>query len=281
MTAFTLPKGACDTHVHVFLPELYPYASDRAYTPGRITPSDLSAFLAAHGLDRVVIVQPSVYGTDNRALLDGLAELGRRARGIAVIDIATVTDAELQALAKAGVSGIRLNVATREQGGLADAAARAAERLAGSGWAIQIYAPLADIVASRATLARLRQPVILDHFGGARIDDPELASATDTLIDLARNGPAYIKVSAPSRVSDNSASGWPDVAPLAVRLIAAAPNRVIWGSDWPHTGGQGRSGRPPGPVYGGNNKRVVRVCGRERDGDDGKDRSDRERAYAA
>ncbi len=215
----TLPSGACDTHVHVFRPDLYPYAADRVYTPARVTSGDLAAFLDSHGLQRVVIVQPSVYGSDNRALTDAIGELGARARGIAVLDCAGTSDRELQKLEKAGVRGIRLNVATREADGLADCAKRAAAILAGSKWAIQIYAPLAGIVAAAPTLRNLRQPVILDHFGGARTGGAELPDGTGVLIDLARNGPAYIKISAAYRVSDGTRPGWPDVAPLARHLV--------------------------------------------------------------
>ena len=247
MPSPTLPPGACDTHVHVFRPDIYPYAASRAYTPARITAGDLAGFLDAHGLTRVVIVQPSVYGTDNRAVLDALADLGSRARGIAVIDLETATDAELQDLEKAGVRGIRLNVATRQEEGLAEAVTRAAAQLSGSNWAIQIYAPLAGIVAAAPVLHRLRQPLILDHFGGARTAGPDLPAGTDVLIDLAGNGPAYIKLSAAYRASDGRAPGWPDVAPLARRLVDTVPDRLVWGSDWPHTG-SGREGRPPDEV---------------------------------
>ncbi len=244
----TLPLGACDTHVHVFRPDVYPYAVDRVYTPARVTSGDLAGFLDAHGLQRVVIVQPSVYGSDNRALTDAIGELGSRARGIAVLDCAGTSDRELQRLEKAGVRGIRLNVATREADGLAECAKRAAAILAGSKWAIQIYAPLAGIVAAAPALLGLRQPVILDHFGGAKTGradtrGADLPAGTGVLIDLARNGPAYIKISAAYRVSDGMSSGWPDVAPLARHLIEAVPERLVWGSDWPHTG-SGRTGRP-------------------------------------
>ena len=146
-----LPPGACDTHVHVFRPDHYPYTPNRAYTPGKVTAKDLGRFLDRHDLDRVVIIQPSVYGTDNRAMLDAIADLKGRARGIAVVDLKTITDKELSRLDKAGIAGIRLNVATSGEGNLARAAKRAAERLAGTDWLIQIYAPLADIVSARQT----------------------------------------------------------------------------------------------------------------------------------
>jgi predicted TIM-barrel fold metal-dependent hydrolase len=240
-----LPAGACDSHVHVFRPDIYPYAKDRAYTPGRVTAKDLRGFLSVHSLDRVVIVQPSVYGIDNRAMLDGVRQSGQRARGIAVVDLAKVKDRQLADLEKAGVAGIRLNVNTRKEGNLAKVAKLAAARLAGSSWLIQVYAPLADIVAARRTLARLSLPVVLDHFAGARLRRPELAEGTKVLIDLARNGPAYLKLSAPYRVVTGEGadkSRWDGVRPLARKLLAAGADKLIWGSDWPHTGGHDRRG---------------------------------------
>ena len=243
-----LPPGACDTHVHVFRPDLYPYSADRAYTPGKVTSKDLSRFLDRHDLDRVVIIQPSVYGTDNRAMLDAIRDLKGRARGIAVVDLKTITDKELSRLDKAGIAGIRLNVATSGEGNLARAAKRAAERLAGTDWLIQIYAPLADIVSARRTLTRLDCAIVLDHFGGAVLGQPNLAKGMKALVDLATNGPAVLKLSAPYRVvpvKGHEAKRWDAVAPSAEALLEAPHDRLIWGSDWPHTASHhGRKKRP-------------------------------------
>ncbi len=238
-----IPAGACDTHVHVFRPDRYAYAGDRAYTPGRVTARDLREFLGKQGLERVVIVQPSVYGCDNRAMLDGVRQLGRRARGIAVVDLATVRDRQLADMEKAGVAGIRLNVNTRKVGNLAKVARQAADRLRGSPWLVQVYAPLSEIIAAQRTLGRLALPLVLDHFGGARLRSKELAEGAKVLVDLARNGPAYLKLSAPYRVVNGDGadkSRWPAVGPLARKLLRAGPDKLIWGSDWPHTGGHDR-----------------------------------------
>lgn len=242
-TSVKLPAGACDAHVHVFRPDVYSFARDRAYTPGRITRSNLSTFLDAHGLKRVVIVQPSVYSTDNRAMVDALRELGkRRARGIAVVDIDRVEDETLADLDAAGVVGIRLNVATREKGNLAKTLRATDKRLAGTNWHIQIYAPMAAIIEAEKPLSRLGRPVVLDHFGGARTGQPVVAEGLRVLMRLLRDGPAYAKLSGAYRVSDDAATQWDDAAPLAVALIDAAPDRIVWGSDWPHTGSHGRRG---------------------------------------
>ncbi len=239
-----LPAAACDAHVHVFRPDIYPYAADRAYTPGRITAGQLATFLMSHDLKRVVIVQPSVYGTDNRAMVDALGELGRRrARGVAVVDIDTVSDEELADIEGAGVAGLRLNVTTRERGDLAMALKVADRRLKGSNLHIQVYAPLAVIAANEKAIDGMKRPVVLDHFGGARAGHAGTAEGLRALMRLTRNGPAWVKLSGAYRVSLHTETMWNDAAPLAVALIDAAPDRLVWGSDWPHTGGHaGRKG---------------------------------------
>ncbi len=241
-----LPAGATDAHVHVFRPDVYPYAADRAYTPGRITSGQLGRFLTSHDLKRVVIVQPSVYGTDNRAMVDALGVLGRRrARGVAVVDLDTVSDEELADLEAAGVAGLRLNVTTRERGDLANSLKAADRRLKGSDLHIQIYAPLPVVVASERAIAGMKRPVVLDHFGGARAGQAGSAEGLRVLMRLMRDGPAWVKLSGAYRVSSNAETMWNDAAPLAVALIDAAPDRLVWGSDWPHTGGHaGRKGSP-------------------------------------
>jgi predicted TIM-barrel fold metal-dependent hydrolase len=241
MSPNKLPALACDTHVHVFRPDKYPYARDRAYTPGRVTAASLSRFLDRHGLERVVVVQPSVYGTDNRTLVDALGELGsKRARGIAMIDPAKVSDRALADLDAAGVVGVRLNLTTRDRGDLAGAVRAANRRLAGSDWHIQIYAPLPAITAATGALSRTRRTLVLDHFGGAGMGQPDLDDGMRALTRLAAGGPAYIKLSGAYRVCTNPRRRWRETAPLAAALIDAVPDRLVWGSDWPHTGGHDR-----------------------------------------
>lgn len=241
MSQASLPARACDSHVHVFRPDLYPFARERAYTPARVTAAKLASFLDRHGLGRVVLVQPSVHGTDNRALVDALGEIGRRrARGIAVVDPAKVRDEVLADLAASGVVGIRLNVTTRERGDLAEALRAANRCLAGSDWHIQVYAPLPVIVGAARSLSRMKRTVVLDHFGGARADAPDLERHMKVLVRLATDGPAYVKLSAAYRVCTDPRRRWPATAPIAAGLIEAAPYRLVWGSDWPHTGGHDR-----------------------------------------
>ena len=162
-----LPAHACDCHVHVVAPQAdHPMVADRHYTPGPASAADLQAHLARLGLAHAVIVQPSIYGTDNRLLVDSLLALDGAARGVAVLDD-DVSDAELVRLHDAGVRGLRVNL---ESTGASDSAAvsRAlsawAGRLAGQDWHIQIYASLDAIASAAPALGRPPVPVVLDHF---------------------------------------------------------------------------------------------------------------------
>ncbi|WP_321161479.1 amidohydrolase family protein [Verminephrobacter eiseniae] len=233
-----MPQNACDCHTHVVGPRSrYPMAEDRRYTPGPASHGALLAHLALHGLRRVVIVQPSVYGTDNRCMLDSLDRLADRARGIAVLDEG-VDAATLSSLHRRGIRGLRIDV---ESAGLRDAEApqaaltRWAERIERLGWHLQVYAALDIIAALADRLARLAVPVVLDHFAMLPMDiDPDDRRAK-ALLELLRSGNAYIKLSAPYRLAP---SGTPDkqrVGRWASTFMHIAPGRVLWGSDWPHT----------------------------------------------
>jgi len=233
---FALPDGACDCHVHVFEPERHPFSPGRSYTPATASIADLTGFLATLGLSRVVLVQPSPYGADNALLLEALRSLGRRARAVAVIDAAT-TDGDLRAWDRLGVRGARLNLESSGQAdarGVREALAMTAGRIAELGWHVQIHARLQVLAALEATLLALPTQVVVDHFGYAAAalgpEQPHL----DTLLRLLGSGKAYVKLSAAQRIGP--ADDGQAARPLARRLIAANPDRILWGSDWPHTG---------------------------------------------
>lgn len=246
--SFTPPPGACDCHVHVFPdPARFPFWSGRAYTPPVATADDLLALQKAMGFERVVIVQPSVYGTDNAATLDGLRQLGpQRARGVAVIG-ADTTNAALDAMQEAGIRGIRVNL---ETGGVTDSAAAgrilddAVARIQGRPWHLQVYARLPVIAALQERLSALPMPVVFDHFAGAAaaqgVEQPGFAA----VIGLVRAGRAYVKISGAYRAS-SEAPDYPAVAPLTRALVAANPDRIVWGSDWPHPDSVPVAGRKP------------------------------------
>lgn len=243
---FDPPQGACDCHTHVFgPPDRFPFAPDRVYTPGVAAVESLAALHHALRLDRAVIVQPSPYGADNSCTVDGLQrlwkEFGRQARAIAVIDRRT-SDAELRALHDAGVRGVRVNL---ETSGVHDPAAarvlleEAAARVAPLGWHVQTFTSLPVIAALRDVLARLPVPLVIDHFGRAQGALGPAQPGFDALLELVGSGQAYVKISAAYRISEQPDHA--DVAPLARALIDANPDRVVWGTDWPHPGGHRRA----------------------------------------
>jgi len=234
--SFEVPRGACDCHTHIHGdPGKFPFFPGRVYTPEMALPEEMAALHRALRIQRVVIVTPSVYGTDNSATLYGMKARGADARGVAVIDDKT-PEAELDAMARAGVRGIRLNLAT---GGTSDPAAgrerfeKALERVKGRNWHVQTYTNLATIAAMRDLLAVSPVPVVFDHFGGARAELGPQQPGFAELLGLVRSGRAYVKISGAYR-SSKLAPDYADVVPLAQALIAANPERIVWGTDWPH-----------------------------------------------
>ena len=242
---FDVPAGACDCHTHIFGdPRRFPQAADRVYTPEPASIAEMRALHRALHIDRVVIVQPSIYGTDNACTLDAVRRLGPRARAVAVIDD-TASAASLDAMHKAGVRGIRINLATSGQTDPAAARHRlqtAGEQLRGRPWHIQIYTALPLVDAMRDEVAASSIPVVFDHFGGAQAPPGPGQPGFDALLGLVRSGKAYVKISGAYR-SSNARPDYADVAPLAKALIAANPQRILWGSDWPHPDSSRASGR--------------------------------------
>lgn len=242
---FDVPPGACDCHVHVFGdPKKYPFFAGRTYTPETASVDELKQSLAALHMDRVVIVQPSVYGTDNSATLDGMRELGNRARGVAVIDDKT-TDAQLDAMGKAGIRGVRLNLATA---GINDPnAARqrfdnAVARVRNRGWHIQFNTQLAMIEALSPQFLASPVTLVIDHFGGATAARGVGQPGFGALVNLVKSGKAYVKISGAGD-SVSKQPDYADVTPLARALVTANPQRILWGSNWPHPGSDPVAGR--------------------------------------
>lgn len=233
--SMAIPSGAWDCHVHVFAPARFPYVARRDYTPGPAGPDALQNRLDRDKIANAVLVQPSVYGTDNACLLGALRDLGPRGRAVAVVNPDSITDRELADLQAAGVVGMRVNLVGRHASKDADPFRRMAGRLRGSGMFLQIFAPLERILQQSATLEAAGLPVVLDHFAGARI--PDGAERLNALETLCRNAPVWIKLSADYRLTDDPAAQAALALDLIHRLWAAMPDRLIWGSDWPHTGG--------------------------------------------
>ena len=246
--SFSVPSGACDCHVHVIPdPAKFPMFAGRVYSPPIATAQELLALQHALHMDHVVIVTPSVYGTDNAATLDGMKQLGRhRARGVAVIGPNT-TDAELDAMIKAGIRGIRINLETT---GVTDpdASGRALDgfvkQIGHRPLHIQLYARLSVIAPLKAKFAAVPMPIVFDHFAGAQAALGPQQPGFDAVLDLVKSGKAFVKISGAYRASDKKPD-YADVTPIARALIATNPKQLVWGSDWPHPDSSTVPGRKP------------------------------------
>jgi len=227
---------ACDSHVHVIGPQdQYSMCKDRPYTPAPAGIRALQKHMGRMSVGRAVIVQPSVYGTDNRCLIDCLEAEPERFRGVAVVH-PPVSDDELASMAAKGIVGLRINL---ESTGADDlpAALEAirywSSRLAGSGWHLQLYASYETINAALAQLVTLPIPLVIDHFG---LIPPGLALTqlrSEVLYKRLTAGDVYVKLSGAYRVG--RAEDAEKIAGLAHALLAANDERILWASDWPHT----------------------------------------------
>jgi predicted TIM-barrel fold metal-dependent hydrolase len=251
---FDVPADACDCHTHIHGdPAKFPFFSGRVYTPEMALPEEQAALHKALHIKRVVIVTPSVYGTDNSATLYGMKARGADARGVAVIDDKT-PESELNAMNQAGIRGIRINLATSGTNDPAIGRQRlesAIARLKSRNWHIQMYTNLPLIPAIKDIVATAPMPLVFDHFAGALaargVDQPGFVD----LLDMVRSGKAYVKISGAYRASELGPD-YSDVVPLAKALIAANPDRIIWGTDWPHPNSAQVPGRKPtdlAPLY--------------------------------
>ena len=241
--AFTVPKGAVDAHCHVFGPGAqFPYAPERKYTPCDAGKELLFALRDRLGFDKNVIVQATCHGTDNRALIDALLASSGRARGIATVD-RRVTDAELRAMHQAGVRGTRFNFVKR----LVDFTPREvlAEidgRIAPLGWHVVVYFEAADLPELWDFFTSLPTTVVVDHMGRPDVSQPMDGPEFELFVQLMREHEnIWSKVSCPERLSvtgppalNGERHPYRDVVPFARRLVEIFPDRVLWGTDWPH-----------------------------------------------
>lgn len=228
----------CDSHVHIVGPiGRYPQIAGRTYRAAEAPLETLRARGAARGVRRFVIVQASFYGTDNTLLLESLDRLGADGRGVAVIDPVATPEATLAAFARRGVRGLRLNLystaAGRELGRIDGVFAPVADAAAAMGWHVEVIAAAEVLVGAADLFARSRAPVVIDHYGLYGGATPRSETGR-RLLDLVRLPNLWIKLSAPYRVSDDPLRTRPDPEWLAA-IVAAAPGRCVWGSDWPHT----------------------------------------------
>lgn len=228
-----LPPGSCDCHAHIFGPQSrYPLAAERPYTPPECTLSSYVETLRVLGIERAVLVQPSVYKTDNSLLVDALRSGEFALRGIAVVDD-DIDDAQLEALNEAGVRGVRLNL-RKGSSSPADIAPRFAARVAPLGWHLQFRIRPEDFTTARPMIEALPVDVVIDHFGAVPVDEGVDGPSFRVILDLMKTGRCWVKLSAPMRMS-GLAYPYDDVLPFVDALVNAAPDRLVWGTDWPHT----------------------------------------------
>jgi predicted TIM-barrel fold metal-dependent hydrolase len=247
---FRVPNHACDCHTHIFGdPAKFPFSPTRTYTPEPALPAEMAGLHRALGIERVVIVTPSVYGSDNAATVYGVQARGDTARGIAVVDQNTSTS-ELDALDKAGFRGIRLNLVSAGVNRPALARARFEEAIAlvkPRGWHIQIYTTPDVIRSLEDVLGDSPVPVVFDHFGGSQAARGTSQPGFGSLLALLRSGRVYVKISGAYRASTNPPA-FSDVAPLAKALISANADRIVWGTDWPHPDSSLAPGAKPADI---------------------------------
>ena len=233
---FVVPDGAVDAHCHVFGPAAeFPFAPERKYTPCDAGKDKLWQLRDHLGFSRNVIVQATCHGADNRALADALQSSRGKARGIATVR-STVTSDELAQLHVAGVRGVRFNFVKRLVDSLPfDELAGIAERIVPLGWHIVIYFEAADLAEYYDFFTSLPATVVVDHMGRPDVSQPVNGSGFNLFIKLlAENANFWSKVSCPERISAVGPPGYEDVIPFARRVIDAFPDRVLWGTDWPH-----------------------------------------------
>ncbi|HSA82454.1 MAG TPA: amidohydrolase family protein [Geminicoccaceae bacterium] len=229
------PAGACDCHMHFYdTEERYPVAPTAAFLPPPATVADYREIQARLGLERVVVVQPSAYGTDNRCTMDAVTELGEAARAVVVVD-RSADHGVLERLTKDGARGIRFHMF---RGGvlpweiLEEMAARVHEY----GWHVQLQCNGRELPEREAMLRRLPGTLVIDHIG--RFQDPVAPDhpAFRTLLGLLESGRVWIKLSAPYESSRLGPPRYEDVGRLARALVKAAPERMLWATNWPHPG---------------------------------------------
>lgn len=239
---FRLPLGTVDAHCHVFGPQAeFPFAPERKYTPCDASKDQLFALRDHLGVSRNVIVQATCHGADNSAMVDAVRSSGGRARGVATVR-PDVTEAELRDLDAAGVRGVRFNFVRR----LVDAAPEEdlrtiADKIAPLGWHVVLYFEAADLPELAGFFASLPTPLVIDHMGRPDVTQSVHGKEFAEFLEFVDQGDVWVKVSCPERLSvtgpaalDGERRAYTDVVPFARRVVTEFPDRVLWGTDWPH-----------------------------------------------
>jgi 2-pyrone-4,6-dicarboxylate lactonase len=233
-----LPPHACDSHAHILGPAArYAYSPARVYTPPDCLLPDYLKMLATLGVERSVLVQPSVYGTDNTVMLGAMKTAGGRFRGVAVV-AENISDSELKKLDTAGVRGVRVNIVDvkdRKSGTLPmDSLKTLARRVAPLGWHMEFLMHADEFPDLYRAFADFPVAIVLGHLGYMKTDKGPGNAGFQALLNLMKAGRAWVKLTGPSRITTTGGLPYADVVPYARALLEANPERAIWGTDWPH-----------------------------------------------
>ncbi|GAQ10358.1 4-sulfomuconolactone hydrolase [Aspergillus lentulus] len=252
-----IPPGSWDSHMHVVEPSRYPVSLGAAYTPSCHTLEEALAFESTLGIENIVLVQPSIYGTDNSCLLEALERIGpSHGRGVVVIDPATTCPTTLSAWHTLGVRGVRVNLKSvgkvLSEAELAETLSQHAKLIRPFGWMIQLYLPLHMMPMLERIVPSLGVKICIDHFGSPQLPPPSVITdrqfnpytlpGFSALISLLQAGQTYVKISAPYRLSKDKQLR--DLGDITRELLRGAPRRVIYATDWPHTRFHGVDVRP-------------------------------------
>jgi predicted TIM-barrel fold metal-dependent hydrolase len=234
--------GACDCHVHIVGPSSqYPQVADRSYTAGPALIETLRSLGRPMGITRFVVIQPSFYGMDNTCVLETLDGLGGNGRGVVVVDPLTVTSQQLEEYSRRGVCGVRVNFYSKfnplASAGVGEVLERFMNILPSTAWHIEIIANLSIVIEAQDSIRRSKFSIVLDHYGVPGDATPE-SDLGRSLLDLLRLPHLWMKLSAPYRVGSDPVATVPPAEWLAA-LLEAAPDRCVWGSDWPHPPSRG------------------------------------------
>ncbi len=235
-TAFTPPPGACDAHCHIFGPaDRFPFAPERTYTPPDSGLTELELLHDRLGLSRAVFVQASCHGTDNSAMLDALERGGGRFGGVAMLD-ESHTDDDLEHMHRLGVRGVRFNFVDHLGGAPEPGLFRSTlDRIATLGWHVDLHFDAHDLLGHSDLLEGLPVPFIIDHMARVRTADGVDQEPFRYLVDLmTTHENAWVKISGAERLTSGDGPPYDDVAPFVGTLVEAAPDRILWGTDWPH-----------------------------------------------
>ena len=237
----TLPARSCDTHFHVFgPPEQFPFVSTHEYTPPAAPLEHYLKMTAAIGIERAVVVQPSVHGLDNAATLDAIKVANGNFRGVGRIDDRTSKD-ELKRLHEGGVRGARFNLLDRPRGNVKlDVLDRCVENVTALGWSIDLHIDMKNLIEQEKRIRNLPVPVVIDHIARVIPAEGLEQPGFQLLLDLVKLSHVWVKVSGADKICNTQVHayfGLPfiEVVPYARAVVAAAPGRVLWGSDWPHS----------------------------------------------